>query len=331
MDALAGWIRARPWPRSVSYLALIGFGIIVSNAQNWLSGGPIEFTVLQTAWGIVTVGFLAVADLLNDVAGRSFDAFEPALGAASVDRRRRRYELTTFPRTPSLLILAISFPFTAMYYLADPVASQIVGLSPIALVMRGFFEGLFTAILLTVVAHAVRQLRIVSRLHAVAEHIDPFNAAPLYAFSRLTALTGMGLIAVIAVGVALNPASLQGQAFVFIWLPWLVGFPAIALFVFVAPLRGMHGRLAEMKRDLQGASEDRIKAVLAALHADVDAMDLSRADGLQKSLGSLLQERDILAKLPTWPWSAGTLRGFLSALLLPVVVFLIQRVLNQVV
>jgi hypothetical protein len=152
MDVVFAWIRARPWPRSVSYIVLTALGVVLSNAQNWLSGGRIE--------------------------------------------------LTTFPRRTSL---------------------------------------------------------------------------------------------------------------------------------FLAPLRGMHARLVRMKVDLQEASEDRIKALLATLHADIDAMNLARADGLQKSLTSLLQERDILARLPTWPWSTGTLRGFLSALLLPIVLFLIQRFLGQIV
>jgi hypothetical protein len=41
-------------------------------------------------------------------------------------------------------------------------------------------------------------------------------------------------------------------------------------------------------------------------------------------------EREILGKLPTWPWSAGTIRGFGSALLLPITVFLLQRILLEV-
>ncbi len=36
-----------------------------------------------------------------------------------------------------------------------------------------------------------------------------------------------------------------------------------------------------------------------------------------------------VAKLPTWPWSAGTLRGFASALLLPIAVFLVQRFFRE--
>jgi len=57
------------------------------------------------------------------------------------------------------------------------------------------------------------------------------------------------------------------------------------------------------------------------------AVDLTRADGLNKTLGSLLQQRDVLAKLPTWPWSPGTLRGFVTVILLPIILFLVQRYL----
>ena len=108
-----------------------------------------------------------------------------------------------------------------------------------------------------------------------------------------------------------------------------MGFPLFAVVIFAGPLLGMHRRLAAARAELQGAADDRLQVIIAALHADIDAMDLGRADGLQKALGSLLQEREILARLPTWPWSAGTIRGFASALFLPIALFLIQRFLGQ--
>jgi len=61
----------------------------------------------------------------------------------------------------------------------------------------------------------------------------------------------------------------------------------------------------------------------------VDAVDLARGDALNKTLGSLLQQREVLAKLPTWPWSSGTVRGFVSVILLPLVLFMVQRFLGQ--
>jgi hypothetical protein len=44
----------------------------------------------------------------------------------------------------------------------------------------------------------------------------------------------------------------------------------------------------------------------------------------------MLQQRDVLAKLPTWPWSTGTFRAVLSAILLPLFLFLLQALLARV-
>ena len=66
---------------------------------------------------------------------------------------------------------------------------------------------------------------------------------------------------------------------------------------------------------------------LSGLRADCRATD--RVDALDRTISALRHERELLAKLPTWPWSAGTIRGFGSALLLPIAVFLVQRFLTQ--
>lgn len=50
-----------------------------------------------------------------------------------------------------------------------------------------------------------------------------------------------------------------------------------------------------------------------------------------KLLGSLIAEREMLARLPTWPWQAGTVGAFVTALLLPIVLFLVTRALERLV
>ena len=46
---------------------------------------------------------------------------------------------------------------------------------------------------------------------------------------------------------------------------------------------------------------------------------------------SLMGERDVVAKLPTWPWQAGTLGGVVGAILLPIGLWLVTRLLEKVV
>jgi hypothetical protein len=41
-------------------------------------------------------------------------------------------------------------------------------------------------------------------------------------------------------------------------------------------------------------------------------------------LNGLKAERDIVTSIPTWPWRPGTRISFLSAIVLPIIYFLIQ-------
>jgi len=330
LDQFIAWLEALPGPTAAAYLGLMLLAIVVSNLQNWLSGlTPVgALSAAQTFWGVFTVLTVWVAGHLDSVAGRAFDSFRPAISPGAMDLDRARYELTTMPARPALVILGASFAFTILYYVSDPVASQIVGLSPAALAIRAGFEGMFTAVMLSVIVHAIRQLRLVIRLHAAADRIDLFHAAPLHAFSRLTSQTGMVLIAIVLFAYAANPVPLEGGTAA-LWIPWMIGMPVAGVLVFIVPLLGIHGRLVRAKSELQGAANQRLQAVLAELDHDVDTLDLTRAGGLQQTIGSLLQQREILAKLSTWPWSTGTLRAFASAIALPLALFVMQRFLGQ--
>jgi hypothetical protein len=331
LDWFIDWLEALPGPGVVAWLGLMAISIVVSNAQNWLSGLlPVgELNATQTFWGVFTALGVWVCGPLSTVAGRALTQFAPAISPGVMDLERARYELTTMPARPALVILVVSLPFTLAYYVADPAVAQIAGLTPAALALRGLFEGIFTAITFCLIVQAVRQLVRVRRLHAAADRIDLFHQAPLHAFSQLTAQTGMVLIGLVAFGFAANPAVFEGS--VAIWMPYLVGFPLAGILVFIVPLLGMHGRLAQAKADLQGRAEERLKSVLTQLNRDVDALDLARADGLQKTLASVLQQREVLGKLSTWPWSTGTLRAFASAIALPLLLFMMQRMLSYLV
>ncbi|MEX2547247.1 MAG: hypothetical protein WD830_05595 [Chloroflexota bacterium] len=166
-------------------------------------------------------------------------------------------------------------------------------------------------------------MRLVSRLSALAGNVDIFKPVPINAFSRLTAVSAIGILAFVALSVLIVPE--QPVAYI-VAEAAVIGLAAAS---FVLPLRVMHGRLAREKTSLLGEAQDRLKLTLARIHAAVDSNDLSTAQQLHESLSTVLAERDVLTKLPTWPWSAGTFRGVASAVLLPVVIFVITRLIDQ--
>jgi hypothetical protein len=332
LNRLLAWIDALPGPTWLAYTIAALISTALGHAGLWETG-LIRWWTLDPAlvfWGIYLPAQVWLIEHLDGVAHRAFAAFRPAVDLASDEAARLEYELTVIPARPALAIALVVLPLTLLGYAADPVGAGVVGYDRVALAMRALSEWFVGAVLLVFVYHTLRQLRLVSRLHALAVRVDPFQPRPLYAFSNLTSRTGIGLLVLVASGLVANPLALQSAAFWTIWAPWLVGVPLMAVAIFVGPLYGMHRRLSAEKDAIQRASDERLTAILVELNEATDARDVARAEGLQKLLASQLSQREVYARLPTWPWSTGTLRGFASAMLLPIVLFLVQRYLGEV-
>jgi hypothetical protein len=184
------------------------------------------------------------------------------------------------------------------------------------------------AIVIILIYHSIRQLRLVSRIHARARQVNLFEPAPLYAFSNLTSRTAIGLILLQVPAVFFVPAN---ESAVLITAAWLIPVVLISAAIFVLPLQGMHRQILAEKERLESEVGRRIAATIDDVHAAVDERRREEADGLNKTLATLVVERDLVAKLPTWPWSAGTFWGFASAVLLPIGLWLVTRTLERLV
>jgi len=327
IDGLIRTIDRLPIPAWAFYLLLlagVGFGI---NGILWIGGDypPGQFQPAESGYAGYSVYMLALMHYLNGVAGAKIESFRPALGRSAPEYERLRYELTTLPARQAALAGLAGVTITAVLFAIDQLDAAADTLHPAVLAGRFVVEGLTLGLLAVLIYHTMHQLALVSRIHALASRIDLFDPAPLYAFSNLTARTGIGLVLLVAYGFLIDPV-INVVAVVLTGL--VLGVAAAA---FVLPLRGMHDRIVVEKERLQLQADSRFKATLADLHRSVDERDLSVADGLNKTLASLQLEREALARIPTWPWQAATFRGFVSALLVPLVLWLIIRGLERFV
>jgi hypothetical protein len=207
----------------------------------------------------------------------------------------------------------------------------VAGLPPVTLALAFVIQLVVATVVLQVVYRLVRQVRLVREILERHVDVDVFRPGPLHAIAALTARPGAILTLLLATTVVVVPITTDPVAFLVAWGPALLLPPIIAIGAFVAPLTGAHARLEAQKDQLQDATEQRIRGLLDDLNGDVDSRDLARMDAYNKALASLLVERDILTKLPTWPWSLGTLRSFLSAILLPLTLFVLQQVLSRLI
>jgi len=143
----------------------------------------------------------------------------------------------------------------------------------------------------------------------------------MYALSRVTSLSALGVVLInygwflAQPGADLNNAVTIGEGLISL---------IIALVVFVWPLWSAHRLLGEAKEQGLTRVASRKESARRQLHEAVDGGQLDRVDPLNKVLGALEAENAELARVATWPWAPGTLRGLLGAVLLPVVLWLIQ-------
>jgi hypothetical protein len=299
---------------------------VVPASLLWATGTQPAGAIDSRLWVAALLGAYGVAlrNILDRTARRAFREFRPALGAEQ-DPVDLEPALVSVPDRVAIPAIAVAEVVVTIGYFSDPnEAAHILSRPFVEQAVVLSTNWLSIAIAGVLLVSIFRQLAAVSRLHRLAV-VDLFDPAPAHAFARLTSATAIGIMLVTAVVLA-DPAAASDTI--------LFGLQAGILLVIAAaafglPLRGMHDRLAAEKAALLRAVNGRIKVTTGRLHAAVDADDRPAGVGLHDNLVSLIAERELIAKLSPWPWSASTIRGLGSALVVPIVVWAITRALER--
>lgn len=323
VDRLFRAVDRVPGPPWLLY-AVLGIGAAVAaQLALWASGqypaGVIEPEVVQPP--LLAALLIGLTHLLMRVGASTFDDFRPALGDLPT-AERYRHQLTSIPDRVALVSMAVAVAVMMAGFMLfvkpyiEPRPPIVDMLTAPLWIIAAAAAGIF-------IAHDLRQLRAVSALSRTARDVDIFKPNAINAFSRLTSVSAVTILLLVSAAV------LSEREIPTAYLIQISALAALGVATFVLPLRAMHSRLEGEKSRLQMAAEERLKSVLSRIHEAVDRDDLSRADELQKTLSSVLAEREVLARLHTWPWSTTTFRGVASAFLLPIVIFVITRSLER--
>ena len=330
VDRLIEGIRRSRFPAWASY---VGLGLAVYlfiTAITWLERsvplGLLPLTAYDGA-GYVVI-YIALIHYLDTTATRALDHFQPFLDGVEEDTLERlRYELTTLPANGAWVAVASGLAFTAigLLFLRLYGTGHLVPQWPSQLLSL-FLGNLFFA---TFLYHTVHQLHSVNRIHAATTGINLFQREPAYAFSRLTARTAAAWVLAFMLGVvpriSLELGTLLGPYGPVAWYPMLTA----ALLAFVLPLLGMRRLLQNEKQRLQRQANLRLEQMLSSLNTRIDAENVAGAGDFKVLLDSLLLERDLLRRIPTWPWDVNTLAGYLSTVLLPLLIWFMQQMLGR--
>ena len=328
IDRMGIWIEGLPGPTWLAYLVcFLGFALLM-NVVFWIDGSAQlgSFDPYITTYAVLAVYWPALYHYLTRVAGRSLHAFRPLLNASDAHFLATEYELKTLPSREGWLTIPLGLGLAIVQALGDPGSFG-------SLVPKTILPSLGDVVITTFIAttflclliRSIRQLRMVNRLHASAMNINLLELDPARSFSMLTARTGIGVILLVVVSYAYDPLAFGSAASV--GLSTAVVIAAIA--IFVVPMMGLQNRIEHEKdralRQIHGllrSAEDR-------LHDRIKSDSYESMAELDHALQALARERDLIKAVPTWPWNPRTLRGFGSALLLPIFLWLVTRILER--
>jgi hypothetical protein len=323
------WVTRLPGPGWLYYLGL-GLALIVLQAAIlWAEGAyPVGTLVPGHLFiaGMMPL-LLALCHFLDDRAAAALATLRPALTTSEEQYNGLRYQLTTMPTRPALLASLGGLAFILILNAITGAAGSFDALAGFPLsnvVIRSLYVVVwwFIAVFLY---HTVHQSRTTHRIYTQHTHVNLFRLQPLYGLSGLTALTGASLAGITYGWMAINPGLFDEPIALAIVLPITI----LALAIFVWPLLGIHRLLAEAQERLIDECSMRLEATLAELHQRVDGGALEAMDDLNKAITSLELELNLLERIPTWPWRSETVRLLLTALALPLGLWLVQYVLQR--
>lgn len=328
VDRLMGSVQRLPVPYLLTYflLFLIESALfhIIAWVDGWLPAYTLSgFAIMFPLWLWMP---LAIMTYLNSVSLEALADFRPLMDIPDETMRRLEYEFTTMPAR-SVLISGVvwSIVYFAITHLALDSMYETYGFGRLTMgtsTVRGWISFFIGS---AIYYHTIRQLRLVNRTVRMVGPFDLFHLEPVYAFSALTSRTGVSWVVLISLSLLTVPI----QAAPIPTLALLVLQLGLALAAFVLPLRVVNSRLVSEKRRLLAELDQRVKKTLASLHRCFDSNDLGEVAQLNTAIAGLNAEREILTKIPTWPWRAGMLTGFLSIVVLPIMLFILQLALAR--
>jgi hypothetical protein len=326
IDRLIQGIDRLPGPAWLFYVVGTLAITLLINVVLWIDGSTAfgSYGSFQGIFPPFVLYFLALYHYLTRAGSHSLLEYRPLIEADEAEFARIDDELGTLPPRLGWLAIAIAIISLPNFFLSGQAFGVHEPNTALPYVVAGAAAVFFGATIFCLFLRSLRQLRMVHRLHARATNISLLQLEPAHAFSGLTARTGIGVILLLILGYIRDPSLVSG-----VWVFSYLIMAAAAIVIFIVPILGMRDRLAQEKKRVLGVTNDLLQLTSDKLDERIRADDYANLPGMETAIRALIRKREMLAKISTWPWNPGTVRGFASTLLLPIFLWLITRFLER--
>jgi hypothetical protein len=328
IDKLIRLIAQQALPYSLTYFGLFVIQSLAIHILIWIDGWrpPFSFSPIVLLFPLWLWLPLAIMTHLNRVADEALTTFSTLLDCSQEDLAQLRYEFSTLPvRGVVINLIFWDIVYLFLVYLVRESFYVSYGLSPMLSIVITLMGLISYSIGSVIYYHSLRHLRLVNRIVKMVKNFNLFQLEPVYAFSKLTAQTGIAWIVLLSLTLLTFPIEIAPLPVI----AFLLVQTGLSLAAFVLPIWFVNQRLVGEKRHKIADLNRRTEVMLERLHQALDRHTPEDYEKLNDALASLEAEGEILKKISTWPWRQGMFAGFLSAIVLPIVLFLLQLALGN--
>ena len=329
IDRFTNWVARLPVREWVFYVGL-GLGLIcIQMLFLWLDGGlqydallpVIIFNALAIPYG------LALVHLLDKRAVTALHSMRPTLTITEPEFDDFQYRLSTMPSRAALIasLTTVVFLILTERFAIVPVRYAALEHLPIFKIVYHIIDKSTAFVIGPFIYHSIAQLRLVNAIYSNHTRINLFDMKPLYAFSKLTASTAVGLVVGVYGWMLINPELLTDP----IGFGFAGSITILAVAVFVWSLFGAH-RLMEMEKARMLHDIDlHFEAVFSKFNQRLCDDDYSAIERLNGTISGLEIQHKRITAIPTWPWRPETARFVLTAIALPLILTILQFLAEQ--
>jgi hypothetical protein len=309
------------------------FGVLIGLLSTFSSGTDLQhigpFSPITRIYGAFLITYLlGMTHYLDRAAADAIDKIKPSLELDESSFALVKYRLTNLPARTAVVV---SLSWVLILFISLGFYPDLIGfkLDLLDLAHQVFIlQGILVWWMLGLGAyHTIHQLREVSRTHETYLQVNLYNLGDLYSLSGLSAISSIGVIAPVTIAVIVMPDYViqpMGVAF-------LIVCSLVAGATLTWPLWNIHQAMVREKVRIQAACSTRYEALLGEWHDRIDERQLNGNSELYATIKGLAAEKEEIEKIPTWPWSPGMLRGWIASLFLPLAIWTIQVILENLV
>jgi len=315
-----------PIPNLAVYaLLLVGFALL-NHLAPWLEGklpwgeiDPYQFNF--QIWFLVA---LIAGGYFLAFSRSALIKFRAALDIPQEEFDQLAHRFTQVPARTGWLITLVAAIFSILV-ISLLASYQRSGLSVLVFFATSVF---MLSLVLFFFYYLVHALRMTVRLYERVERVNIFHPEPLYAFSGLTSRLGIFFVIAIMLSYLTNIAFSETPQVGSFFFYTSINL-SLAVLAFILPLGGIHRKLEDAKELASRENDRRLDEAYRALHERNDRKDFAGMADFHHSIEALLAFRSEIKSLSTWPWGPGTLRSFITALLLPIVLWVAQQLISR--